>query len=332
MEQMSKAYAYCMIISLLCCSCHQSFQDVKASIAQHERVKFEEIALPRDTIIYDLAILENDHLWAIGYNGKDTDKIYYSTNGGRSWISKSINSKGMILNGLYFLDNQHGWAVGNSGIILTTKDGGMSWSELSTPTDYPLIKVHFFDAQMGYIVSRTEWGGEVFRTTNSGEKWEKVYSDLETGYVFDISILNPKTAAIAVNDAVVFTTRDGGSTWRKVDHNFAGAASVFYTVSGKLWVAGRHGGLYSSDDFGETWETPSRIPDLMKKADWISLVFDGEKRGAVVGRNGAVAITNDAGQTWSNVNPNTQVNLRLVKFRKGIAIAIGSDKAYKILN
>lgn len=332
MQQISKAYALCLIINLLCFSCYKSSHDVMVGIAQHQRIRFEEIAFPRDTTNNDLVILENNHIWAIGYNGKDPNKIYYSTDGGHSWTPKPINSKGMILNALYFLDNQHGWAVGDSGIILTTTDGGMSWAELSTPTDYPLTKVHFVNAQVGYVASGTEWGGEVFRTANGGGKWEKVYSGLEAGYVFDISALDPKTAAIAVNDALVFTTRDEGSTWRKADHNFAGAASVFYTVSGKLWVAGRHGGLYNSDDLGETWKTPSRIADSVKRADWISIAFDGEKRGIVVGRNGAVAITNDAGQSWSNVEVNTKDNLRLVKFRKGTAIAIGSEKAYKMLN
>jgi photosystem II stability/assembly factor-like uncharacterized protein len=303
-----------------------------ASIAQHRRIRFEEIAFPKDTIINDLAVLENGHIWAVGYNGKDPNEMYYSKNSGRDWISKSVNSKGMILKALYFLDNQRGWAVGDSGIILATTDGGVSWSELPTPTDYPLTKVHFADAQVGYVASGTEWGGEVFRTTDGGEKWEKVYSDLEAGHVFDISVLDQKTAAIAINDALVFTTRDGGLTWRKADRKFAGAASVFYTVSRKLWIACRNGGLYNSEDLGETWKIPSYISDSVKKADWLSIAFDGEKRGIVVGKKGAIGVTNDAGQSWSRVDINTIDNLRLVRFRKGIAIAVGPERAYKMLN
>ena len=111
MQQMSKEHALCLIIVLLCCSCYKSSPDVVAGIAQHHRIRFEEIAFPKDTGINDLAILENGHICAVGYNGKDPNKMYYSTDGGRSWIPKYVNSKGMILNALYFLDNQHGWAV-----------------------------------------------------------------------------------------------------------------------------------------------------------------------------------------------------------------------------
>src|SRR5215470_10927908 len=116
---------------------------VTLTSAQPRRVRFEEIAYPADTTIKDLAILENGHIWAVGYGGKDSNNMYYSTDGGRSWIPKSVNSKGWGLNALWFLDNQHGWAVGNSGTILTTTDGGMSWLESPPPTDYSLIGVRF---------------------------------------------------------------------------------------------------------------------------------------------------------------------------------------------
>jgi photosystem II stability/assembly factor-like uncharacterized protein len=328
---MYKARVLCLIIILLYCGCDKSSQDAAIAIARPQPVRFEEIAFPSDTTINDLAILNNGHIWAVGYNGKDPNEMYYSKDGGRSWIPMSVDSRGMILKALYFLDNQHGWAVGDSGIILTTADGGMSWSKSPTPTDYPLTRVHFVNTQVGYVVNGTEWGGEVFRTINSGEKWEKVYSDLEAGHVFDISVLDTKIAAIAINDALALTTRDGGGGWRKAGYKFAGAASVFYTVNGKLWIAGRNGGLYKSDDFGETWKTPSYISDDVKGADWISIAFDGERDGIVVGRNGAIAITNDAGQSWSSVDVGNKGNFGIVGFRRGIALVIGSEKAYVAL-
>jgi photosystem II stability/assembly factor-like uncharacterized protein len=299
-----------------------------AGSAQRQRTRLKEMALPMDTTINDLAILENNHIWAVGYDGKDPNKMYYSTDGGRIWSLKSVDSKGMILKALYFLDNQHGWAVGNSGIVLSTTDGGMSWQGLPEPTDYPLTKVHFANAQIGYVVSRTEWGGEVLRTTDGGNTWNKVYSDLEGGYIFDIAALDTKIAAITINDSSVLTTIDGGSNWRKIDRKFEGASSVFYTIGSKLWIAGRNGGLYMSEDLGETWSIPSHISDAVKRIDWLSIAFDGEKKGIIVGRNGAIAVTNDAGKSWSNVEVDTKDNLRIVRFRGGVALVIGFVKAY----
>jgi photosystem II stability/assembly factor-like uncharacterized protein len=301
-----------------------------AGIDQRKGIRFEKIAFLGDTEINDLAILDSGHIWAVGYNGKDPNKMYYSKDDGHSWISKSVSSRGMILNALYFLDNQHGWAVGASGIILTTTDSGVTWLESPTPTDYPLTKVHFVNTQVGYVANRTEWGGEVFRTTNGGEKWEKVYSDLEAGSVFDISISDAKRAVIAINDSLVLTTRDGGSNWRKVERHFESASSVFYTVGGRLWIAGSNGGLYNSGDLGETWKSPSYIPDVVKRADWRSIAFDGKRNGIVVGRNGAIAVTNDAGQSWNDVEVSAKDNLRIIRFRGGIALAIGSKGAYKM--
>jgi photosystem II stability/assembly factor-like uncharacterized protein len=41
----------------------------------------------------------------------------------------------IILYDVEFFDSQHGWPVVNYGYIVRSNDGGLNWTEQTTPTD-----------------------------------------------------------------------------------------------------------------------------------------------------------------------------------------------------
>ncbi len=67
----------------------------------------------------------------------------------------------------------------------------------------------------------------------------------------------------------------------------------------ELWVAGAYSSLYSSSDFGESWESFSADED----ATFTSIQFVDESIGYAVGEFGMVLKTEDGGQDWSLLEP-----------------------------
>ena len=60
------------------------------------------------------------------------------------------------LNGVYFVTENEGWAVGEKGMLLNTKDGGVTWLVQQTPTSNGLIDITRSPDGVLWVVG--EWG------------------------------------------------------------------------------------------------------------------------------------------------------------------------------
>lgn len=67
------------------------------------------------------------------------------------------------------MGSQNGWIVGDTGTVLLTTNGGISWRSINTGTQADLTSVFFINAQQGWIAG-TEC---VLRTTDGGLNWSK---------------------------------------------------------------------------------------------------------------------------------------------------------------
>ena len=71
---------------------------------------------------YDVSVVGEKHVWVVGYFGA----IFYSEDGGKSWIEKSAGTNNALL-GVCFASENEGWVVGEYGTILHTEDRGKTW-------------------------------------------------------------------------------------------------------------------------------------------------------------------------------------------------------------
>jgi hypothetical protein len=65
-----------------------------------------------------------------------------------------------------FRDPSNGYAVGNGGVVFTTADGGMSWTELNTGTRLNLRSVRFISPAVGFVIGE---GGVILASTSGGQ-------------------------------------------------------------------------------------------------------------------------------------------------------------------
>lgn len=86
----------------------------------------DTLPLPPEDAPFDFSAIAavGQEAWVAGTPGTS---ILHSSDHGRSWESFSTGQSLPLL-GLSFVDEKRGWAVGALGTILSTEDGGRSWS------------------------------------------------------------------------------------------------------------------------------------------------------------------------------------------------------------
>jgi len=167
-------------------------------------------------------------------------------------------------------------------------DGGKTWKHLGLrdaqqigailvdPKDPNLVYV----AALGHPYGANEERG-VFRSKDGGENWEKVlYKDVDTGAI--ALVFDPANSKVIYADlwsarqgpwengawqgpgSGLYKTTDGGNTWRQLTKGLPtfeqGLGRIGITVApsdpNRVYAtvdSGNAGGIYRSDDAGETW-------------------------------------------------------------------------------
>jgi photosystem II stability/assembly factor-like uncharacterized protein len=108
-------------------------------------------------------------------------------------VSQPINQNAKIV----FASPNTGWILGENGaVVLTTTNGGQSWSTQSTGlrTSQPLTDIQVLSEALGYILTSSDTGG-VLRTADGGASWQSLgtlgtrevralsFTDAEHGWV-----------------------------------------------------------------------------------------------------------------------------------------------------
>ena len=113
---------------------------------------------------------------AVGMDSHDASPAIKRTeDGGRTWktqccsIEGKDGPKGSLLS-LAFPSTQLGWAVGFQGVILNTRDGGLSWQRQDSHITSQFTSVTFVDSQSGWAVGV---GGVIVYTHDGGASWNQ---------------------------------------------------------------------------------------------------------------------------------------------------------------
>lgn len=99
-------------------------------------------------------------------------EIVKTIDGGNTWnkILSTVN-----ITSIYFTSDSIGFYSNYNKEIFITKDGGLSWSKITTLNYLPLSIV-FENEFQGYVSTQE---GKILKTTNRGQSWEIVYENNE---------------------------------------------------------------------------------------------------------------------------------------------------------
>lgn len=215
-------------------------------------------------------------------------------------------------------------AMGASGLFKTT-DGAASWHQIGNIENVRCIVVDPFNSST--IYAGTDQG--VARSTNGGESWTDVSTNLPSGAIVRTAIdpTTPGTLYALSNAPVsgfsqtgpvttVFKTTDSGATWRAIDTGLPQNAYVtvlaiapsnppaVYVFAPMQFVPPGSGpqapgGLLRSVDGGQTW----KMLDLASANGLLfvnSLAIDPAKPSTVYANtNNGLLKSSDSGDTWT---------------------------------
>jgi hypothetical protein len=160
---------------------------------------------------------------------------------------------------LSVIDSLNVLASGSDGTIIRTTNGGKDWTIDTLPTIQTVHQIITINKEIALAFTR--WGG-IFRTTDSGKKWNKV-SDIDLGGDFLAKLVD-----------------DGNDN------------SILYGVSNSS------NSFYKSIDSGSNWTLVCKIPTGYELT---SLKFINNEIGYVCGNNGILLKTSDGGESWEKI-------------------------------
>jgi len=198
------------------------------------------LAPTRDSVLF-LAATDAKHLWALCGSGSPSQPtrtyLLRTIDGGSRWslLPKAAVGYAGLASGLApftMTDIRHGWSwfVPSSDAAMeavhTTRDGGLSWRQANEPKGklwqgngrFALDRHQAWIAG-GYLSeSAGPSGGALYRTSDSGGRWERIKGLDATAYeaVFFADARHGWVVyARSQQGGGIMATSDGGTTWRR---------------------------------------------------------------------------------------------------------------------
>ena len=220
-------------------------------------------------------------------------------------------------------------------------DGGKNWSFIGLG-DTHMINWILIDPRnpdvvyvgaLGHLWAPNPDRG-VFKTTDGGQTWKKVlFVNNDTGAItMAMDQSNPNVVYAAMwqmsrshwgfssggPGSGIYKTTDGGATWSNITHNQGLPTGIF----GKVGIAvaptdpnvvyalvqadykGQAGGLFRSDDAGQTWRLINNSMDITQRAFYYGRVYvDPKDPNTIYLPNVGVYISHDSGKTLIALRP-----------------------------
>jgi len=216
--------------------------------------------------------------------------------------------------------------------VYKSTDAGETWQHLGLTATRQISKitVHPTNPDIVYIGAQgSPWAATpergVYRSTDGGENWEKVlFIDDDTGVSFlSMDASNPDVIYAGMWDhrrepwnvrsggpgSGLYKTTDGGDSWKKLTEGLPDLmGNTGITVSranpNRLWamIEAVEGGVYRSDDAGETWQYVNDDPGIRDRGWYYTHIFaDPVDEDTVYVLAASMVRSTDGGETFEGV-------------------------------
>jgi photosystem II stability/assembly factor-like uncharacterized protein len=222
-----------------------------------------------------------------------------------------------------------GVATASGDGVYKSTDAGKTWTHvgLDRTSQISAVRIHPSDPDLVYVAAQgspyvgTEDRG-IYRSKNGGRTWEKVLAGDAKAGASDLSMdpTNPRVLYAGFWDhqrlpwkvvsggpgSGLFKSTDGGDTWEKLEKGLPEvmgkvAVAVSPADPNRVWamIESEEGGLYRSDDAGESWTMINGDRILRARAWYYIHVFaDPQDAETVYVLNAPVMKSTDGGKSF----------------------------------
>ncbi|MEX2602740.1 MAG: YCF48-related protein, partial [Gracilimonas sp.] len=286
---------------------------------------------PSEINFEKIHFLNADAGWVVGFNG-----VFNTKDGGENWVEKynlidnaENQYEELRFRDVYFRTILNGWIVAtfyaddseDNSLLLETKDGGESWN-INSEYSEEIKAVEFHNENIGWFTTDRD---EVYKTSNGGLSWVKIFDDAEYEQDLDDVSFSSSSDGWSVSsfNNHLYRTSDGGESWSQYTSvtNADRLHAIHFFDSDYGWVSGSLSdggyGIWSTEDGGASWTLLATmdegINDLQILSSEMSIATDGRK----------LLSTSDSGATFTEEftsSDNVFLDLHFFDGKNGIAL------------
>jgi photosystem II stability/assembly factor-like uncharacterized protein len=204
---------------------------------------------------------EEDGFFLVG------NRIFATTTGGAVWRERAVFVPGGFggatpeLYSITFANNRRGWIVGSvvrrdtviDSLILSTSDGGQTWTRQTAPVREELIDLDFAGDERGWVVGSR---GTILHTRDGGRSWATQGSGTNAT-LYGIEFRGRRNGWAVGERGTILRTENGGERWTSVPAPIPSRAptllSVRFATDNDGIIVGRGGLILRSNDGGRSW-------------------------------------------------------------------------------
>lgn len=298
----------------------------------------------------DIAFIDAQTGVAIGNQGI----IWRTSDGGRRWSAVRTEWTG-DLHSLVFADAKNGWIVGgralpirglHEGVVLRTKDGGVTWRQLSSTLLTKLTRVGY-DHKHKKLWAVGEPDGQfptgLYESFDLGQNWNDVTPKLQV----DHSTRAARAAGTAMTTLSAEQARSSANIGLCVGEEWilSNRLGIFFcagdraipvtiatdpntgptnsrdlrfqeirTLGNRLAALGSDGRLYLSSNRGQKWEPSAALPDAIDATKFRLLATSGESLWLAARVDQQLYHFNNQTQQWTGQTLPTASQLNSIYF------------------
>lgn len=253
---------------------------------------------PTKDVLRDINFIDDQNGWLLCevnlYDLKTRDEprtyLMETTDGGETW--NRIEVQGIDVNTRLvraIFSRGRGWLFGEEGSVFTTRDAGVTWTRLSSPTRHLLLGGAFVDDYRGWLVGA---GATIIQTADGGETWhlsrliDKGRPAVRFGAT---SFVDNRVGWTVGSEGSVYRTVNGGRTWEpQASGVTTDLLDVKFLNAREGWAVGAEGTIIHTSDGGEHWTLERSDTEHPLER----IFFAGPAHGWAVGFGGTVVAYN----------------------------------------
>jgi len=212
----------------------------------------------------------------------------------------------------------HFFAVGNTGNIIRSVDGGLTWSVYDNNAS-----VYWQDVQtIGQTIRAIGESGTMRESLDGGVTWSPVALGVAEN-LYNMKISTDRGFIVGAGGRILIYNSNA-KIWQAVTSPTTLALYGVHDMGdGKAWIVGAEGILLYSADSGVNWTNTGKIVN----EDLLSVWFSSATTGYAVGKNGIFLKTINSGTNWTTVSVNGLTSQKLYDITGlGEEIIVAGDK------